>query len=133
MRRLIPLAAVALVGAAAAWWAASGSPGAGSLSIPGENERVTVEVLNATGVDGLARDVTGRLRRAGLDVVYFGTAAMDTLSVTRVVVRRGDESGARRVRDVLQAGQIAMDPDPHRLLDVSVLLGRDLVPASRDR
>lgn len=108
------------------WWRDGGER---PHPVPGERDRVTVEVLNATGVDGLAREMSRRLRHQGVDVVYFGTARMETLTVTRIVVRRGDSSGAYRVRDALGAGTIVADYDPRLLLDVSVLLGRDLATA----
>lgn len=112
----------------AAWWAwqRSGRGGRPYL-IPGEVDHTTVEVLNATGVDGLARATTRQLRRRGIDVVYFGTAAMDTLSETLIAVRRGDTTGAARIRDLLGVGRVVVDPDPRLLLDASVLLGHDAV------
>lgn len=124
------LALAALVAAGGVGWWTLGRRGADAvLPIPGERDRVSVEVLNASGVDGFARDVTRQLRRRGLDVVYFGTARFDTLSITRILVRRGDSTGARRVREALGAGEIAIEPDSGLLLDVSVLLGRDLPTA----
>jgi len=98
------------------------------LPIPGESEAMLVEVLNATRVDGLARAVTLRLRRAGIDVVDFGTAAESSLDETQLVVRRGDSAAAYFVRDILGVGQIVVDLDPDLLLDVSVILGHDAVP-----
>lgn len=87
----------------------------------------TVEVLNGVGVDGLARSVTMRLRERGLDVVFYGNAGMDTLAVTQVVARRGDTVAARRVQMALGVGRVVSEPDSSLLLDVSVLLGRDVV------
>jgi calcineurin-like phosphoesterase len=88
---------------------------------------VTVEVLNGIGVDGLARAVTMRLREQGIDVVSYGNAGMDTLSVTEIVARREDTVPAARVRELLGVGNVRTDPDPRLLLDVSVVLGRDVV------
>lgn len=99
--------------------------------VPGEGaNRILVEVLNATRIDGLARETTRRLRSQGIDVVYFGTARDSTRDSTLLVVRRGDAAVARRVRAVLGRGVISEDPDPRLLLDVSVILGRDLAPDS---
>lgn len=127
-RRVAWLVSVALV-AAAAWWAwyRSGQSER-PYPIPGEVERITVEVLNATGIDGLARATTRQLRHRGFDVVYFGTAAMDTLRETFIAVRRGDTTGAARVREALGVGKVVVQPDPRLLLDASVFLGHDAVP-----
>lgn len=95
-----------------------------AYAIPSPARRVTVEVLNATNRAGLARTATRRLRRRGLDVVYFGNAdaAMDS---TRVIVRRGDPERGRAVREALGGGRILLQPDTLRRVDVSVILGLD--------
>jgi hypothetical protein len=102
-----------------------------AFPIPGERgDRITVEVLNATPRPGLARTGTLVLRRAGIDVVYFGNASADVtpLDSTRIVVRRGDAGRGERVRAALRAGRVTVQPDSGRLLDVSVLLGADFAP-----
>ncbi|NIM51560.1 MAG: hypothetical protein GTN62_12175 [Gemmatimonadales bacterium] len=129
MRR-VALAVITLaVGAAGVWWtwqrlAADQS----EFPIPGEGDHVAVEVLNATGIDGLARAITRQLRHRGIDVVYFGTAPTDTLQTTIIAVRGADTAVAGRVRDALGVGRIVIDQDPRLLLDASVLLGRDAAP-----
>ncbi len=114
----------------AGWWA---SRRRGDLHqawpIPGERDRVTVEVLNGSGETGLARATTRHLRRSGIDVVSFGTALSDSFQVSRVLVRRGDSAVGLRVRDALGAGTVSLAPDPDLLVDVSVILGADLVGA----
>lgn len=102
------------------------------MAVPGERVPYVVEVLNATGVDGLARAVTLRLRREGLDVVSYGTADSVGLDSTLLLVRRGDSAAGRAVRRALGAGRVILQPDPDLLLDVSVLLGRDAAPFERN-
>jgi LytR cell envelope-related transcriptional attenuator len=111
-----------------------------ALVIPGEGTaRVTVEVLNASGKPGLARLGTRVLRRAGIDVVSFGTAlaSVGTLESTRIVVRRGTRAVGERVRRALAAvdaeggkgfGRVVVELDSARLLDASVFLGGDFTP-----
>lgn len=126
MRRLVLGLAAAVVLAGGGWWAARRvADDRQELPIPGTGQRVTVEVLNGTRIDGLARAATRRLRRRGIDVVYFGTAAEDTVETTLIVVRRGDNTAAARVREALGTGRVVVQPDPRLLLDVSVLLGVD--------
>jgi len=96
-----------------------------SLPVPGEKYRFSVEVLNSTSVNGLARALTRRLRAEGIDVVFiddFDGAALDT---THVLIRRGDSAAAYTVQRVLGAGRVLDDPDATRLVDVSVVLGLD--------
>jgi hypothetical protein len=100
--------------------------------IPGDDgPRTTVEVLNGTSVDGLARRLTDELRRHGLDVVSFGSAATPVDS-TRILIRRGDSGAALRVREALGTGRITEDLDPRLLLDVTIILGPDAARLDRD-
>ena len=89
-----------------------------------------VEVLNASGQPGAARLGALTLRRAGIDVVYFGNAEAGTapLDSTRIVVRRGAVAIGTRVRAALKTGRVTLELDSTRLLDVTVLLGRDFTP-----
>jgi hypothetical protein len=95
--------------------------------IPGEGERVVVEVLNATRVLGLARAATHRLRDAGIDVVAVGSDTGAVLDSTQVLVRRGPAGPGERVANALGAGRPRVVPDPSRLVDVTVRLGRDFL------
>ena len=104
-------------------------------TIPGDRgPALTVEVLNASGRAGDAKVGTRLLRRAGIDVVYFGNAPTDPLSgldSTRIIVRRGAANVGERVRAALGVGRIEVHLDSARLLDVSVLLGADFLPGGR--
>ena len=106
-----------------------GTPG---NTIPGDRgPALTVEVLNASGRAGDAKVGTRLLRRAGIDVVYYGNASPDPLSgldSTRIIVRRGPAKAGERVRAALGVGRVEVHLDSARLLDVSVLLGADFSP-----
>ena len=109
--------------------ACQGDAGARAFPIPGERGgRVVVEVLNAGGRPGAARLGALTLRRAGIDVVYVGNADAGALDSTQIVVRRGSVATGQRVRAALKLGRVSVAPDSTRLLDVTVLLGRDFVP-----
>ena len=92
--------------------------------VPGGDDVVQVEVLNASGKQGLGRVGTRTLRRNGFDVVFFGTA--DTTSdSTHLIVRRGSRERAEEVRKALGVGKIESIPDSTRRVDVTVILGMD--------
>jgi len=103
-----------------------------AFAIPGEDgRRIVVEVLNTTDVQGLARATTLELRRRGIDVVYFGSGGDAVLDLTAVVVRTTDPGArARAIRLArllnLPDTRVVVDPDSTRLVDLSVLVGRDL-------
>jgi len=121
---LVPVVAIIIY-----WWSRPNQAPASILPVPGENLSIAVEVLNGTLVDGLARTVTGQLRRAGVDVVYFGSAGVNDLDSTLILVRRGDSTVATPIHQALAAGRIVVELDSLLLLDVTVILGRDLASA----
>lgn len=102
-------------------------------AVPGDRgPAIVVEVLNASGRAGNARVGTRLLRRAGIDVVYFGNApaTLGIIDSTRIIVRRGSRDAGDRVRQVLGRGRVEVQLDSARLLDASVLLGADFAPSS---
>ena len=124
------IVAVALAGAVFATCyrlthASLSGPGAGR--IPGEGDRLQVEVLNTTDAVGQARGATRRLRDAGLDVVYFGGDPGAALDSTQILVRRGPSAAGTRVKRALGVGAVRVQPDSTRLVDVTVRLGRDFL------
>ncbi len=88
---------------------------------------MVLEVLNPGRQVGAARTATLRLRRQGLDVVYFGNLT-DTALARRernlVYVRRADTTGIGRVIVALGDAEIVDRPDASRLVDLTVILGR---------
>jgi hypothetical protein len=108
---------------------ACGGDRPGTRPIPGDRSpAITVEVLNASGRPGDARVGTRLLRRAGIDVVYFGNAGENGLDSTLIIVRRGSAQVGERVRAALGQGIVEIQLDSSKLLDVSVLLGADFSP-----
>lgn len=94
-----------------------------------EDGRVRVEVLNAGGISGRARDATFALREAGFDVVDFGNAdgwdpANPVLEST-VSDRVGRLDVAQAVAARLGINNVLSDPDPNLFVDVTVVVGRE--------
>lgn len=90
--------------------------------------RPRVEVLNASGTSGLARDVTQRLRGLGFDVVYYGNGKNFDRNHSIVLARSPDTTAAHRVAEALGISRVESKPDSDLLLDVSVVLGSDWKP-----
>jgi len=83
-----------------------------------------VEVLNGAGRSGLARDVTGRLRDSGYDVVYFGNARAQT-DTSYVLDRAGRIETARAVGQAIGITRVHTAVDTTLYLEVTVVLGKD--------
>jgi len=94
-----------------------------AVNQPVVDGRVTVEVLNAGGVSGVAREATAALRSAGFDVVSFGNASSFDQVESVVVDRIGDPNPALSVASVLGIRNVRSEPDSNLYLDISVLLG----------
>lgn len=99
-----------------------------AFPIPGEQERLTAEVLNGSGKPGLARTATRVLRRGGVDVLFFGNSEAPPTDSTRLLVRQGDGSAARRAARLLGVGLPQRAPDSTRRVDVTIILGADWQP-----
>lgn len=123
------LAAGLVMGGYATWYRVTryppSNPQPSSRPVPGEDERVQVEVLNASEGVGLARIAMRKLRDAGIDVVYMGSDTTQALDSTLILIRRGGTEAAARVRRALGAGTVRAARDPARLVDITVRLGRD--------
>lgn len=97
-------------------------------SAPAAEERVTVEVLNACGVNGLANEVTQYLRDNNFDVVNVGNYSTYNLDRTLVFDRVSMSSKyAKRVASVLnvQESQVVPELEDSMQLMVTVIIGKD--------
>ncbi|HEU0302152.1 MAG TPA: LytR C-terminal domain-containing protein [Longimicrobium sp.] len=89
--------------------------------------RVRVEVLNASGVPGVAARGRTLLRDRGFDVVYVGNAEGYPPDTSLVLDRVGRMELARAVADEIDIPRVVARPDSNVYADVTVVLGRDWV------
>lgn len=94
---------------------------------------VTVQVLNGTGIPGLASRARSRLLYFGYNVVEFGNAERDDHPRTLVLDRSGNLEAARRVREALKVGEVYPKIDRRLLVDVTVVVGRDFAEGRAER
>jgi len=97
--------------------------GPGALARPAG--RVRVEVLNASGVPGLAAKGRTVLRDRGFDVVYVGNARGYAPDTSLVLDRVGRMEVARSVADQMEIPRVYARPDSNVFVDVTVVLGKD--------
>ncbi len=116
------------------WLASNWGPGVSSRNAAGDSipppvaERVRVEVLNGGGVEGAARAATRILRDGGFDVVTYLNAENFTDGPSVVLDRVGRRRWAEQVGALLGIPGIRNEPDSTRLLEVTVVLGREWRP-----
>ena len=84
--------------------------------------RITVEVINATKVRGLARRAARALRDQGFDVVSTGTNK-EQFDSTQVLARTGHRDWAEWAAKAMGGGTVLMRPDSSRDVDLTVLIG----------
>lgn len=84
--------------------------------------RITVEVINATKVRGLAQRAARALRDRGFDVVSTGTNK-EQFDSTVVLARTGHRDWAERAAKAMGGGAVLVRPDSSRDVDLTVLIG----------
>lgn len=91
--------------------------------------RPRVQILNGTGAVGLAEAVRNKLG-AGFSVGLTGNADSFDHATTEVVYYdRSKQAMAERVRDALGVGTLVFSRLPNDVVDVTVVVGKDFVPA----
>jgi hypothetical protein len=105
--------------------AAASDGAADDVDLPSPDDRTRVEVLNGSGVPGVAAEATELLRASGLDVVYFGNATSFDIDSSVVLDRTEREGAAEVVRRALGIEPVRLEPDTTRLVDLTVVLGLD--------
>lgn len=90
------------------------------------DEHIQVNVLNACGVDGVAKEFTEFLRARKFDVPEYGNAA-HAESRSRVIDRLGDSLSALKVAYALGISprQVSTEVDSSLYLRATVIIGAD--------
>lgn len=111
-------------------WLSSEKP-SGPAADPAGDRPITAEVFNASGQKGVASQATKILRSKGLDVVYFGNAAVQPQ--TMIYDRTGRIENAARAAEMLDcpAAQAVTQVDLKKLVDITVILALDC-PVQQD-
>ena len=123
---LLLVVLVALLYAGSLWRVEKPAPPSAPLALAVPSSDVEVQVLNESGLPGMALRVTRFLRERGFDVVETGNGSRVGLPETEVVVRGDDmDKGARLARS-LNCTIVRSHKDPEQLVDVTVFIGKDI-------
>ncbi|MFH1351995.1 MAG: LCP family protein [bacterium] len=85
---------------------------------------ISAEVFNASKKSGIAEYLSKNLREYGCDVVLWDNWG-SFKKRTEVVARTGDLAKAVRVAKTLGCNHVRTEIDPHRMVDVSIVIGDD--------
>ena len=88
--------------------------------------RLRVQVLNGTGVIGVAQRIAQRLVPAGARVELSGNADSFAYAQTQIVFYdRSQQQAAARIRQALGTGRLVLSRQPLDVVDVTVVVGKD--------
>ncbi len=91
-----------------------------------KEDRVKVEVLNGSGVAGLASKVGDMLKEKGYDVVRIGNAESSAeYTSTHIYDRKGQGDNAKEIAEILDVEEFKVERDDDAIADVTVILGKD--------
>lgn len=86
---------------------------------------VSIEILNGTDADGLAKRTKALYESFGFDVVSFGNADHDEYLNTLVLDRKGKSYAAEKVAEVIKCERIHSKLDSESSADITLILGKD--------
>jgi anionic cell wall polymer biosynthesis LytR-Cps2A-Psr (LCP) family protein len=101
-----------------------------------EELNISIEILNGTGVNGLASRTSQVFQSFGYDVAHIGNYDNNEIDKTRVIDRRGDITQAQRVANIIKCTNVVsavdeispVDEDFNMLtdnIDLIIILGKD--------
>ncbi len=126
---VVALAAAGIVGVRR-FTASAPAEALGDTTRAPKGQRIIVEVLNASGVSGLARRATFLLRDRGFDVVGWGNDPLGRRTETLILDYTNKPEAAERLARVLGGATIEAGKDSLlRGLDITVRLGSSYSPA----
>ena len=94
-----------------------------NLSVP--EDSFQIEVLNGTGEPGVAREVTMKLRRMGIDVLIEGNARNFDYRESVLVDRKGNPELMKKLSRRLGVSMIVTQIQEKPRVDVTLIVGWD--------
>jgi anionic cell wall polymer biosynthesis LytR-Cps2A-Psr (LCP) family protein len=86
---------------------------------------ISIEILNGTTIDGLAKRTKTLYESFGFDVVSYRNADHDQYLNTLVLDRKGESFAAERVAEVIKCERIHSKLDQEKGADITLILGKD--------
>lgn len=88
---------------------------------------IEVQILNGAGISGLAGTARDKLQPdPRVDVVEVGNADRYNYQTTQIIDRSGNPKSAAYLKELLGKGSVESNPSKKLLVDVTIILGKDL-------
>ena len=116
---LVSIAVILMALSVAVKWSGVGK----NLSVP--EESFQVEVLNGTGESGVAREVTLKLRKMGIDVLIEGNADRFDYKESVLIDRKGNPELMKRLARRLGVRTVVAQVQERPRVDVTLVVGWD--------
>ncbi|GAH85508.1 unnamed protein product, partial [marine sediment metagenome] len=96
-------------------------------SISEEELTITMEILNGTEINGLARRAANVFRSFGYDIAGISNADNNDYLKTIVIDRKGELEGAQKAADLIKCSRVyyRLDESVDPTIDVTLILGKD--------
>ncbi len=92
----------------------------------GEAPQIQIEVLNGTGISGLAMKTAVELRKLGVDVLIVGDAEHFHFERSVIVDRRGNKDIVSRLSRLTGCGNVVEQRQERPLVDATFVIGSDV-------
>jgi len=89
------------------------------------HRQITVEILNGSGVSGVANAVAGKLEAEGFNVLRVGNADSSDYENSQVISRVENMDAAKAVAILLPGAQLLKEEDQGKDVYVTVIVGKD--------
>ncbi|MBS3885529.1 MAG: LCP family protein [Dethiobacter sp.] len=87
--------------------------------------QITVEILNGSGLPGVATAVAGKLKAEGFNVLRVGNADSSDFEASKVISRIENMDAAKAVAIMLPGAQLLKEENPEKGVHVTVIVGKN--------
>ncbi|WZL71564.1 LCP family protein [Clostridiaceae bacterium 35-E11] len=87
---------------------------------------ITVEVLNGSGIGGLATQTSKTLEKEGYNVINIGNIKGINYGETHIYDRKNKGNEVKKVAKILKVNKVEVDTNMESDADITIIVGRDM-------
>lgn len=89
------------------------------------HRQITVEILNGSGLPGIATAVANKLKAEGFNVLRVGNADSSDFETSQVISRVENMDAAKAVAIMLPGAHLLKEENPEKGVHVTVIVGKN--------